>query len=88
MLNAPSASQAAAPTIMETLSLLAEAEIKKMFGLGGFPCDGANLDAVAPLAAAIELGDFRVAEHGGAPPNSRTAARCSTRPCGGAGLRG
>jgi hypothetical protein len=58
VLNAPSASQAAAPTIMGTLSLLAEAEIKKMFGLGGFPCDGANLDAVAPLAAAIDSAIF------------------------------
>ncbi len=58
MLNASSAPQAAAPTIMETLSLLAEAEIRKMFGLGGFPCDGANLDAVAPLAAAIDSAIF------------------------------
>jgi hypothetical protein len=56
--NASSASQAAASTIMETLSLLAEAQIKKMFGLGGFPCDGANLDAVAPLAAAIDSAIF------------------------------
>ncbi len=58
MFNAPSAVQAAAPTVMETLALLAEAEDKKMFGLGGFPCDGANLDAVAPLAAAIDSAIF------------------------------
>jgi hypothetical protein len=65
MQNAPSAAPAA-PTVMETLRLLTEAEIKRTFGLGGFPCDGANLDAVASLAAAIDSAMFVSQHMGGA----------------------
>ncbi|WP_363349692.1 class I SAM-dependent methyltransferase [Methylocystis echinoides] len=52
----------AIPNVAETLRLLTEAEIRRMFGMGLFPCDGANLDAVAPLAAAIDTAIF-VSQH-------------------------
>jgi hypothetical protein len=65
--NAPANASSEGPTIIETLRQLTEAEIKRMFGLGLFPCDGGNLDAVAPLAAAVDTAIFVSQNMGEAP---------------------
>lgn len=62
MQDAQSLDHSTAPNVAETLRLLVETEIKRIFGMGLFPCDGANLDAVAPLAAGVDTAIF-VSQH-------------------------
>jgi hypothetical protein len=60
--NAQSLNTFAAANFAEASGLPVEIQIRRMFGMGPFPCDGANLDAVAPLAAAVDTAIF-VSQH-------------------------